>query len=98
MIDRRRFLGLGMAAGAGLAAGAARAFQIQEMPPATARAYLAACEAPALHAQLLAEIDAQLAGRTLSADEIARIKSDARCPLCGCALATPAPATGDTPF
>ena len=102
MIKRRRFLGLGMAAGAGLAAtgmsAGARAFQIQEMPPGTARTYLAACEAPAAHARLLAEIDAQLAGRTLSADEVARLKSEARCPLCGCALAAPTAPAGDTPF
>lgn len=98
MIERRRFLGLGVAAGAGLAASAARAFQIQEMTPGTARTYLAACEAPSAHARLLAEIDAQLAGRTLSADEIARLKSEARCPLCGCALAAPTAQTGDTPF
>lgn len=89
-----------MAAGAGLAAASsgARAFQIQEMPPATARSYLAACEAPSLHARLLAEVDAQLAGRKLTPEEVQRLKSETRCPFCGCALASAAPPSGDLPF
>ncbi len=86
---RRRFLGLGVGLGAGLAAagvGPARAFEIQDAPPATRELYRLACEAPAKHVQLLAEIDAQLAGRHLSAQEIASIKAKTTCPLCGCAL------------
>lgn len=88
---RRRFLGLGVGLGAGLATGAAcigaaRAFEIQDAPPATRELYRLACEAPAKHVQLLAEIDAQLAGRHLSAQEIASIKAKTTCPLCGCAL------------
>jgi hypothetical protein len=99
-IDRRRFLGLGAGIAAGAAgAGAAGAFQLQDMPVATERLYRAACEAPTAHARLLAEIDARLAGRALSADEIQAIKTATRCPLCGCALAPPsAPLAGDTSF
>jgi hypothetical protein len=98
MIERRKFLGMGMAAGTGLAAGAAHGFQIQEMPQATARSYLAACEAPSLHARLLAEVDAQLAGRNLTPEEVQRLKNETRCPFCGCALASPAAPSGDLPF
>jgi len=87
MIGRRRLLGLGALAATGVAGGrAALGFQLQEMSAPTARAYQLACEAPAKHAQLLAEIDAQLAGRVLGDGEIAAIKQAARCPLCGCAL------------
>ncbi|MBL8704439.1 MAG: hypothetical protein JNM30_06340 [Rhodospirillales bacterium] len=84
---RRRFLGLGVALAAG-ATGArvAQGFEIQDAPPATRELYRLACEAPAKHVQLLAEIDAQLAGRHLSAAEIQAIKARATCPLCGCAL------------
>jgi len=90
---RRRFLGLGAALASGavgvgtLGAGTARAFEIQDAPPATRDLYRLACEAPAKHVQLLAEIDAQLAGRHLSADDIQAIKARATCPLCGCSLA-----------
>lgn len=92
-IGRRRFLGLGASvATAAAGAGAARAFQIQEMPVPTARAYRLACEAPADHAQLLAEIDAALQGRRLPPDEVRAIRAAARCPLCGCALVPPAAA------
>lgn len=85
---RRRFLGLGATLAAGtVGAGAARAFEIQDAPPATRDLYRLACEAPAKHVQLLAEIDAQLAGRHLSAPEIASIKAATACPFCGCALA-----------
>lgn len=86
-LPRRRFLGLGtiLAASTALAT-TARAFEIQEAPPATRELYRLACEAPAKHVQLLAEIDAQLTGRNLSANEIQAIKAKATCPLCGCAL------------
>jgi len=100
-LDRRRVLGLGLGAGAAgtLLAGTARGFQIQDMPPATERLYRLACEAPARHAQLLAEIDAQLAGRRLGESEIQAIRAKATCPLCGCALAQADPAAipGDAP-
>ncbi|MCC6468241.1 MAG: hypothetical protein IT563_07965 [Alphaproteobacteria bacterium] len=100
-IDRRRFLGLGVFAATGTATlHAAGAFQLQEMNVPTARAYRLACEAPANHAQLLAEIDASLAGRTLTAEETQAIRAAARCPLCGCALvaaAAPIPAA-NAPF
>ncbi|MCC7048120.1 MAG: hypothetical protein IT562_15515 [Alphaproteobacteria bacterium] len=100
-IDRRRFLGLGVFAAAS-AAGlrAASGFQLQEMNVPTARAYRLACEAPANHAQLLAEIDAALAGRTLTAEETRAIRAAQRCPLCGCALvAAEAPgSTANAPY
>lgn len=92
--DRRRVLGLGIGLGIGAAAGSARAFQLQEMGPGTERVYRAACEAPALHAQLLAEVDAQLAGRHLSAEEVQAIKASTRCPFCGCALVPASPPLG----
>jgi len=44
----------------------------------------------------LAEIDAQLAGRHLSAADIAAIKARAACPFCGCALVQAEP-SGDKP-
>ena len=94
---RRQFFMLGLVAAAGAPA-TAWAFQIQEMSPSAARAYMTACEAPALHARLLAEVDAQLAGRSLSADEIQRVKSETRCPFCGCPLGAPASSSGDLPF
>ncbi len=84
---RRRFLGIAGLAGASVAAGTAQAFQIQDAPPATRELYRLACEAPSKHLQLLAEIDAQLAGRQLSADDIQAIKARATCPICGCGLA-----------
>ena len=94
---RRRVLALGFAAAA-VPAGA-RAFQIQEMPPGIARSYLAACEAPARHAELLAEIDARLEGRALGDAERQRVRAEARCPICGCALAAAQPTPpGDAPF
>ena len=87
LLHRRRLLGLGYALAAGTAlATTARAFEIQEASPGTRALYRLACEAPAKHVQLLAEIDAQLAGRQLSAAEIQAIKDKATCPLCGCAL------------
>jgi hypothetical protein len=97
-MNRRRFLGLGACVATGVAgAGAAHGFQLQDMSVPTERAYRLACEAPANHAQLLAEIDAQLAGRKLSDAEIARIRNAARCPLCGCPLAASEPQAADRP-
>lgn len=99
-IDRRRVLGLGAALATGTAlgtaAGSARAFQIEEASPQTRQLYSLACEAPARHVQLLAEIDAQLAGRHLSGADIAAIKARAACPFCGCALVQAEP-SGDKP-
>lgn len=93
---RRLFLGLGAALATGsVGAGAARAFEIQDASPATRDLYRLACEAPAKHVQLLAEIDAQLAGRHLSAREIAAIKARTACPFCGCSLAEASEAPTD---
>jgi hypothetical protein len=96
---RRHLLGLGIGLATGaLGVEAARAFEIQDAPPATRDLYRLACEAPAKHVQLLAEIDAQLAGRQLSAQEIAAIKAKTACPFCGCALGlADAGAPGDKP-
>ncbi len=86
-IDRRRFLCLGVAAGAGLAAATrAQALTLEPMPDGVKRSYLAACEAPNLHQQLLAEIDAKLAGGGLTREQIVAIKTSNKCPLCGCPL------------
>lgn len=86
-IDRRRFLCFGVAAGAGLAVTRANALTLESMQDGMKRSYLAACESPNLHQQLLAEIDAKLAGGGLTREQIAAIKSSNKCPLCGCPLA-----------
>lgn len=98
-LPRRHFLGLAGLAGASVASGTARAFHIQDAPPATRELYRLACETPSKHLQLLAEIDAQLAGRQLSADDIQAIKARATCPLCGCSLTSAEPhvSPGDQP-
>ncbi len=86
-IDRRRFLCLGVAAGAGLAAQRTNALTLEQMQDGMKRSYLAACESPNLHQQLLAEIDAKLAGGGLTREQIVAIKTSNKCPLCGCPLA-----------
>ncbi len=59
------------------------------MPGPQQRQYLLACEAPTKHAQLLAELDAELQGRRLSAAELAAVRQAATCPICGCGLLPP---------
>ena len=86
-IRRREFLCFGVAAVA--ASGSARAFSLQEMAPGTARTYLAACEAPSLHQQLLAELDVKLNGGAITPAEAAAFKTANRCPICGCPLTPP---------
>ena len=90
-IGRRAFLCFTASAGAGIAAAAsgARAFSLQEMTPATVRTYLAACEAPSLHQQLLAEVDAKLRGGEITSAQAAEFKTANRCPICGCPLTSP---------
>ncbi len=85
-IDRRRFLCFGVAAGAGFAAAGTQALTLEPMPEPARQSYLAACEAPGLHQQLLAEIDAKLAGGGLTREQIVAIKTSNKCPLCGCPL------------
>ncbi|MGQ0674529.1 MAG: hypothetical protein ACT4N4_00310 [Rhodospirillales bacterium] len=89
-IDRRGFLCLGIAAGAGIAGIAAgrraRALSLEPMTEGVKRSYLSACEAPNLHQQLIAEIDAKLGGGGLTREQIVAIKTSNRCPLCGCPL------------
>ena len=85
-IDRRRFLCLGAAAGLGLAATPAAALSLEAMTDSVKSSYLAACEAPSLHAELLAEIDAKLGGGGLTREQVAAVKAANRCPLCGCPL------------
>jgi hypothetical protein len=83
-IDRRRFLCI---AALGLAGAApARALTLEPMPEGARRSYLAACEAPNLHEQLLAELDAKLGGGGFTREQVAAIKIANRCPLCGCPL------------
>ena len=102
--DRRQLLTLGLAGAAGLGvvgvAARAGAFELQKMGPAMARSYLSACETPALHAQMLAEVDAALAGRPLTAQQVAELRTSARCPICGCPLVAaalpPVPMSGAT--
>jgi len=91
-LDRRRFLCFAASAGAGFAAAAAaapraRALSLEPMPEGMKSSYLAACEAPSLHRQLLAEVDAELAGRGFTRDEIAAVRAAKTCPICGCPLA-----------
>jgi hypothetical protein len=105
LFDRRRFLCFAASAGAGFAAAGAlapgaRALSLAPMPEGMKSAYLAACEAPSAHLRLLAEIEAQLAGRALSTEEVAAVKAASRCPICGCPLASaepPAAGAGETP-
>jgi hypothetical protein len=89
-IGRRRLLCFAASAAAGFAGAAAatraRALSLEPMPEAMKSSYLAACEAPSLHLRLLAEIDAKLAGRELTAAQIAAVRAESRCPLCGCPL------------
>lgn len=99
-LGRRRFLCFAASAAAGFAgAGAAtraRALSLEPMPAGMKASYLAACEAPSLHRQLLAEIDAQLAGRGLAPEQVAAVKAAQSCPICGCPLAA-AEAPGTAP-
>ena len=104
--DRRRFLALGAALGAttgiaaGVAATRAHALELQTMSPDLQRTYLSACEVPAKHAAMLAEVDAALAGQHLSPQRIAELRAASRCPICGCPLvvaAGPAPGPGAAP-
>ncbi len=88
LMDRRSFLLNGAALGGGLAllgrARQAAAFSVETVPAASGLgiAYANRCGSDALHAKILAQLDAELAGKTgekgtyLTASEV--------CPICGC--------------
>jgi hypothetical protein len=69
-----------------LASGPAGAFSIEPAPPAVKALIQAACEAPALHARLVAELEAALEGRDAVPSERVAALAAAACPVCGCAL------------
>jgi hypothetical protein len=79
-------IGLGIAA-----VPKARAFTMEELPQPVAAQYLAAraaCSrgADTFHAQIIADVQAQLAGEHIPADQQQQIISGMTCPLCGCPL------------
>ena len=80
-------LGFGIAA-----APKARAFALEEPSQPIAAQYLAAravCSRGgngSLHAQILADVRAQLAGEHVPADQQQRMLAGMTCPLCGCPL------------
>lgn len=90
LLDRRAFLLSGAALGGGFAllsrTGPARAFSVETIPAASGLgiAYANRCGGDALHAQILAKLDAELAGKMgeqgtyLTASEV--------CPICGCPI------------
>ena len=86
MHERRRLLLSSAAWVGGLAAVAAsrsaRAFQVEEMPPASAmgRAYANRCGGSSEHAALIARLETLLAN-----DPSARSMSET-CPICGCPI------------
>jgi hypothetical protein len=86
MQERRRLLRSAAAWVGGLAAVAAtrpaRAFQVEEMPPASAmgRAYANRCGGSSEHAALIARLEALLAS-----DPSAQSMSET-CPICGCPI------------
>jgi hypothetical protein len=101
-IDRRRFLCVAAASGAGIAAAGlaarrASALTFEQMAEPSRQSYIAACESPGLHRQLLAEIDAKLGGGGLTREQIAAIRTANRCPLCGCPLVEADPAKAEPP-
>ena len=90
LIDRRSFLLSGAALGGAVAllgrSESAAAFSVETIPAASGLgiAYANRCSSDAAHAQILAKLDAELAGKTgeqgtyLTASEI--------CPICGCPI------------
>ena len=96
VISRRRLLSTAALGCAGLGFGVAtapkaRAFTLEEPSQPVAAQYLAAraaCSrgADAFHAQIIADVQAQLAGEHVPADQQQQIISGMTCPLCGCPL------------
>jgi hypothetical protein len=73
------------------AAPRARAFSLEEPSQPVAAQYLAARAAcskggDAFHAQIIADVQAQLTGEHVPVDQQQRIISGMTCPLCGCPL------------
>lgn len=75
-----------------VAAPAARAFSLESAPPSVDAQYLAARAAcsrggtDSLHTQIIADVQAQLSGEHVPAEQQQRIISGMTCPLCGCPL------------
>lgn len=91
MMTRRRFLDTTAIAGfAALVPGLASAFSFEPADAEGARLYLTACgnQDAARHRRLVADLRAELGEK--SEAEIEAAIASTRCPVCGCALATPA--------
>lgn len=96
VITRRKLLSTAALGSAGLGLGVAavpkaRAFTLEEPSKPVAAQYLAARAAclrggDAFHAQIIADVQAQLSGEHVPADQQQRIISGMTCPLCGCPL------------
>jgi hypothetical protein len=96
VISRRKLLSTAALSCAGFGLGVAaapkaRAFTLEEPSQPVAAQYLAARAAcskggDAFHAQIIADVQAQLSGEHVPADQQQRIISGMTCPLCGCPL------------
>ena len=97
VITRRKLLSTAALGCAGLGLGVAaapkaRAFTLEEPSQPVAAQYLAARAAcsrggtDSLHAQIIADVQAQLSGEHVPADQQQRILAGMTCPLCGCPL------------
>jgi hypothetical protein len=87
---RRRFLASGAVIGAAaLATAKARAFSLDVGNAEAEALYLSACSAKnAYHAQLIAEVTAQLSGTGTPQAEIDATVAALTCPFCGCPVAS----------
>lgn len=89
-MDRRSFLLSSAALGGAVAllgrAKPATAFSVETVPPASGLgiAYSNRCGSDSLHAQILAKLDAQLAGKT--GDQGTYLTASEVCPICGCPI------------
>jgi hypothetical protein len=97
VITRRKLLSTAALGCAGLGLGVAgappaRAFTLEAPSQPLAAQYLAARAAcsrggtDSLHAQIIADVQAQLSGEHVPADQQQRILAGMTCPLCGCPL------------
>jgi len=96
VISRRKLLSTGAVGCVGLSfavatAPKAGAFTLEEPSQPVAAQYLAARAAcsrgrDAFHTQIIADVQAQLAGEHVPADQQQQIISGMTCPLCGCPL------------
>lgn len=97
MISRRKLLSTAALGCAGVGFGLASppragAFSLEEPSRPVAAQYLAARAAcskggDAFHAQIIADVQAQLTGEHVPADQQQQMLSGMTCPLCGCPLA-----------